>query len=69
MDVRAWDLRTGKLVWTFHPIPHPGESGYDTWLPNNWITAGSPANWGAGTVDAQGGLIFLPICTVFRLAS
>ena len=27
MDVRAWDLRTGKLVWTFHTIPHPGEAG------------------------------------------
>ena len=61
MDVRAWDLHTGKLVWTFHTIPHPGESGYATWPPNNWITAGSPANWGAGTVDAQRGLIFLPI--------
>jgi len=61
MDVRAWDLHTGKLVWTFHTIPHPGESGYDTWPPNNWITAGSPASWGAGTVDAQRGLIFLPI--------
>ena len=61
MDVRAWGLHTGKLVWTFHTIPHPGESGYATWPPNNWITAGSPANWGAGTVDAQRGLIFLPI--------
>jgi quinoprotein glucose dehydrogenase len=61
MDVRAWDLHTGKLVWTFHTIPHPGESGYATWPPNNWITAGSPANWGAGTVDAQRSLVFLPI--------
>jgi quinoprotein glucose dehydrogenase len=61
MDVRAWDLHTGKLVWTFHTIPHPGESGYATWPPNNWITAGSPANWGAGTLDAQRGLVFLPI--------
>lgn len=61
MDVRAWDLHTGRLVWTFHTIPHPGESGYDTWPPNNWVTAGSPANWGAGTVDAQRGLIFLPV--------
>lgn len=61
MDVRAWDLHTGKLVWTFHTIPHPGEIGYDTWPPNNWITAGSPSNWGAATVDVQRGLIFLPI--------
>ena len=61
MDVRAWDLHTGKLVWTFHTIPHPGEPGYETWPKDNWMTAGSPANWGAITVDAQRGLIFLPI--------
>ena len=61
MDVRAWDLHTGKLAWTFHTIPHPGEPGYPTWPKDNWITAGSPANWGAATVDAQRGLIFLPI--------
>jgi len=61
MDVRAWDLRSGKLVWTFHTIPHPGEPGYDTWPKDNWIAAGSPANWGAATIDEQRGLIFLPI--------
>ena len=53
MDVRAWDLRTGKLVWTFHTIPHPGEPGYETWPKDNWATAGSPANWGAATVDVR----------------
>jgi quinoprotein glucose dehydrogenase len=61
MDVRAWDLHTGKLVWTFHTIPHPGEPGYETWPKDNWITAGSPANWGAATLDAERGLLFLPI--------
>jgi glucose dehydrogenase len=61
MDVRAWDLHTGKLAWTFHTIPHPGQAGYDTWPKDNWVTAGSPANWGAATLDAQRGLIFLPI--------
>lgn len=61
MDVRAWDLHNGKLVWTFHTIPHPGELGYETWPKDNWITAGSPANWGAATLDAQRGLMFLPI--------
>ena len=61
MDVRAWDLRNGKLAWTFHTIPHPGEPGYETWPKDNWVTAGSPANWGAATIDEQRGLIFLPI--------
>jgi quinoprotein glucose dehydrogenase len=60
-DVRAWDVHTGKPVWTFHTIPHPGEPGYDTWPPDYWKTAGSPANWGFGSVDAARGLIFLPI--------
>ena len=61
MDVRGWELATGRLAWTFHTIPHPGESGYDTWPQENWVTAGSPANWGAATVDAQRRLVFLPI--------
>jgi quinoprotein glucose dehydrogenase len=61
MDVRAWDARTGKLVWTFHTIPHPGEPGADTWPADYWKTAGTPANWGFGSVDAARGLIFLPI--------
>jgi quinoprotein glucose dehydrogenase len=61
MDVRAWDLRTGKLVWTFHPIPHPGEAGYETWPKDNWATAGSAANWGMATVDTARGLVFVPL--------
>jgi quinoprotein glucose dehydrogenase len=61
MDVRAWDLHTGKLIWTFHTIPHPGEPGYETWPKDYWVTAGSPANWGAATLDSQRGLLFLPI--------
>jgi len=60
-DVRAWDLRTGTLVWTFHTIPHPGEAGADTWPADYWKTAGSPGNWGSGSVDVDRGLIFLPI--------
>ena len=61
MDVRAWDIRTGKLAWTFHTIPHPGEPGSETWPKDYYLTAGSPANWGFGSVDVERGLIFLPI--------
>ncbi|HWE50095.1 MAG TPA: pyrroloquinoline quinone-dependent dehydrogenase [Bryobacteraceae bacterium] len=61
MDIRAWDLRDGKLLWTFHTLPHPGEEGYETWPKDNWINGGSPANWGAMTIDTQRGLAFLPI--------
>lgn len=61
MEVRAWDLRTGKQVWTFHTIPHPGEPGYETWPKDYWKTAGSPANWGANSIDTERGIVFLPI--------
>jgi len=61
MDLRAWDLHTGKLAWIFHTIPHPGEPGYETWPKDNWLKAGSPAAWGAATVDDERGLVFLPI--------
>ena len=59
-DLRAWDVHTGKLVWTFHPLPHPGETGYDTWPKDAYEHVGSPANWGYITVDAARGLIFVP---------
>ena len=61
MDIRAWDVRTGKLAWTFHLFPHPGEFGADTWPKDRYINAGSPAAWGAATVDKQRGLVFLPV--------
>ena len=61
MDVRAWDIRSGKLVWTFHTLPHPGEPGAETWPKDYWKSAGTPANWGFGSVDSARGLIFLPI--------
>jgi glucose dehydrogenase len=61
MDVRGWDLRNGKLLWTFHTLPHPGDPGYETWPKDNWISGGSPANWGAMTIDQQRGLAFIPI--------
>ena len=59
-DVRAWDVRSGKLVWTFHPLPHPGETGYETWPKDAWEHVGSPANWGLISVDAERGLMFIP---------
>src|SRR5256885_11715670 len=37
-DIRAYDVRSGKLRWSFHTIPHPGEFGYDTWPPDAWKT-------------------------------
>jgi quinoprotein glucose dehydrogenase len=59
-DVRAWDVVTGKLVWTFHSVPRPGEFGYDTW-PKGATEKRSGVNvWGTMTVDAERGIAYLP---------
>ncbi|MGC2659469.1 MAG: PQQ-binding-like beta-propeller repeat protein [Bryobacteraceae bacterium] len=59
-DVRAYNVRTGKLVWTFHTIPHPGEFGYDTWPPEAWRTVGGANAWSELTIDTTRGIVFVP---------
>jgi quinoprotein glucose dehydrogenase len=59
--VRAFDARTGKLIWTFHTIPHPGEFGNDTWLNGSWATNGNAGVWSQMSVDEQLGLAYLPV--------
>jgi quinoprotein glucose dehydrogenase len=59
-DIRAYDVRSGKLRWAFHTIPHPGEFGYDTWPPDAWKTSGSANNWAGMALDEKRGLIFVP---------
>ncbi|SHM85090.1 quinoprotein glucose dehydrogenase [Cyclobacterium lianum] len=56
--VRAYDVRTGKLVWTFHTIPQPGEVGHDTWPPEAWKYAGGANNWGGLSLDASREMVF-----------
>jgi quinoprotein glucose dehydrogenase len=60
-DLRAFDVRTGQLVWTFHTIPHPGELGYDTWPPDAWKTAGAANAWGEISVDEKRGIAYFPL--------
>ncbi|HTU46476.1 MAG TPA: PQQ-binding-like beta-propeller repeat protein [Bryobacteraceae bacterium] len=59
-DIRAYDVRDGKLVWTFHTIPHPGEYGYDTWPPGAWKTVGGANAWSELTLDTTQGIVFVP---------
>jgi quinoprotein glucose dehydrogenase len=59
-DIRAFDVRTGALRWTFHTIPHPGEYGYDTWPKDAWKNAGAANNWAGMTVDAKHGIVYVP---------
>src|SRR5579864_3335761 len=59
-DVRAYDVRSGKLRWSFHTIPHPGEFGYDTWPKDAWKYSGAANNWSGMSVDEKRGLVFVP---------
>src|SRR5881397_2404281 len=60
-QVRAFDVRTGKMLWAFHTIPKPGEFGNDTWLNNSWATNGNAGVWTQITVDEDLGLVYLPV--------
>jgi glucose dehydrogenase len=59
-DIRAFDVRTGKLVWVFHTIPHPGEFGYDTWPADAWKTVGGANIWSEFSLDEARGIVYAP---------
>ena len=58
--IRAYDLRTGKMRWVFHTIPHPGEYGYDTWPKDAWHYSGGTNAWAGLALDEKRGLVFAP---------
>ena len=61
-DTRGFDAITGKLKWTFHSVPRPGEVGHETWLDNGWKDRSGTNIWNHHmTVDEQLGLLYLPI--------
>jgi quinoprotein glucose dehydrogenase len=59
-DIRAYDVRTGKLRWWFHTIPRPGEFGYETWPKDAWKTSGAANNWAGMTLDSRRGILYVP---------
>ena len=59
-DIRAYEVRTGKLRWAFHTIPRPGEFGYDTWPKDSWKSTGAANNWTGMTLDRNTGTIYIP---------
>jgi len=59
-DIRAYDVRTGVLRWTFHTIPHPGEFGYETWPKDAWKDAGAANNWAGMVLDPGRGIVYVP---------
>jgi quinoprotein glucose dehydrogenase len=59
-DIRAYDVRTGRIRWTFHTIPHPGEFGYDTWPKDAWTYSGAANSWPGLAVDEKRGMVYVP---------
>jgi quinoprotein glucose dehydrogenase len=59
-DIRAYDVRSGAPVWTFHTVPHPGEVGYETWPPEAWKTVGAANAWTNMAVDEARGIVYVP---------
>jgi quinoprotein glucose dehydrogenase len=63
-DVQAFDVKTGKRVWAFSPIPNgPRDEGAETWLNRSWVTAGHTNVWAPFSVDERRGLVYLPVGT------
>ena len=60
-QVRAFDVRSGKLAWTFHTIPRPGEAGHESWEGDAWKERTGANVWSIMSVDLERGLVFLPI--------
>ena len=59
-DIRAYDILTGRIVWTFHTVPHPGELGYDTWPKDAWKTVGGANAWSGLSLDEDRGIVYVP---------
>lgn len=57
-DIRAYDVKSGALRWSFHTIPHPGEFGYETWPADAWKISGGANAWSGVTVDMKRGMVF-----------
>lgn len=59
--IRAFNVRSGKLEWTFHTVPHPGEAGYETWPKDAWKYVGGVNDWAGMSLDKQRGMVFLAL--------
>ncbi len=60
-DIRGWDAGSGKLLWTFHTVPRPGEPGTETWPPDAWKNRSGTNAWGFLTVDTARGIVYVPL--------
>ncbi len=59
-DIRAFDLNTGEVRWSFHTIPHAGEFGSESWPEEAWRVRGGANSWAGATLDSERGIVFMP---------
>lgn len=59
-DVRGFDLRTGRQLWTFHTVPRDGMPGAETWPQDAYRNAGGTNAWAGMVADEARGLVFVP---------
>ena len=62
-DIRGYDVRTGRLLWTFHSVPEPGEAGNETWQADSWKTTGAANAWSLLSADEELGYVYVPFGT------
>ena len=60
-DIRGFDVRTGKLLWTFHTVPRDGEPGTETWENESWRQGGKTKTWNGFSADEQLGYVYAPL--------
>ncbi len=60
-DIRGWDAKTGKLLWTFHTVPRPGEPGSESWPRDAWKNRSGTNVWGFFTIDVKRGIVYAPL--------
>jgi quinoprotein glucose dehydrogenase len=60
-DIRGWDVRTGRLLWTFHTVPQPGEPGHETYKGDEWRDLTGANVWSTMALDEANGLVFAPL--------
>jgi quinoprotein glucose dehydrogenase len=59
-DLRAWDAVTGKVVWSFHVIPQPGEPNHEDWPGDSWKDRSGANTWATMAIDEQRGIVYVP---------
>jgi glucose dehydrogenase len=60
-DIRGYDVHSGKLLWTFHTVPHEGEAGTETWENESWREGGKSYTWNGFSADQQLGYVYVPL--------